>query len=209
MKLKFSINFIPSNDTSKNRLFKMRHIQIDPKIRLESVQLSHASIIFDAIDHDRSFLGEWLPFVNATQKISDTEAFIKSLLMQQDPKRDDVFIIWYKEAFAGLIGFKDTDWVNRKTEIGYWLTEKMQGKGIVTKCIQQLVRYAFHTLHLNRIQIKVAQGNTKSAAIPQRLGFYHEGTERQGERMGNRYFDLDVFSLIRADWPTHVENRRL
>lgn len=108
-------------------------------------------------------------------------------------------MIFYDEKFAGLIGLKDTDWTNRKTEIGYWLIEKMQGKGLVTKSIQHLIRYIFHELNLNRIQIKVATGNTKSAAIPVRLGFRYEGTERQGERKNNEYFHLDVFSLLRSD----------
>ncbi|RIH63364.1 N-acetyltransferase [Mariniphaga sediminis] len=180
----------------------MEHIQVNTKIRLEAIKLSMAKIIFEAIDGDREYLGEWLPFVSTTQQISDTEAFIKSVISQTEKKSDEIYTIWYNEKFAGLIGFKDTDWINRKTEIGYWLIQNMQGKGIITLCTKQLIKLAFKNMKMNRIQIKVAKGNTKSAAIPSRLGFQHEGTEREGEFYQNRYFDLEVFSFLKSDTST-------
>src|SRR5690606_8940210 len=112
---------------------------------------------------------------------------------------DQVYTIWSNMEFAGLIGFKDSDWVNNKTELGYWLAEKMQGKGIVTLCTKALVKYAFNKLGMNRVQLKVAVGNSKSAAIPQRLGFQLEGIERDGELINGTYHDLQIFSLLKSD----------
>jgi ribosomal-protein-serine acetyltransferase len=177
----------------------MEHLRINENIRLEALTLSMAATIFETIDRDRDFLNQWLPFVEFTQKLSDTENFINSLINQTGKKRDEVFAIWYKEEFAGLIGFKDTDWVNRKTELGYWLTRKMQGKGIITSSVEKLIGYAFKKLKMNRIQIKVAKGNSKSAAIPKKLGFQYEGTERDGELHQTNFFDLEVYSLLKSD----------
>ena len=177
----------------------MKHFQINSKIRLELVEISMAGVIFETIERDREYLKKWLPFVNFTKEVSDTEAFIESLTAQTEKKKDMVYSIWYKLEFAGLIGFKDTDWINHKTELGYWLAEKMQGKGIITLCAEKLIHYAFNKLNMNRIQIKVAKGNKKSAAIPARLCFSYEGTERQGEWYQNRYYDLNDFSLLKSD----------
>jgi len=156
-------------------------------------------IIFETIDRDRDFLNYWLPFVEYTQNKSDTENFIKSLVNQQEKKKDVVYSIWYKQEFAGLIGFKETDWINRKTELGYWLAERMQGKGIITACTEKLIRFAFQKLNMNRIQVKIAVGNSKSVAIPKKLGFKFEGVEREGERHKNKYHDLEVYSLLKSD----------
>jgi len=182
----------------------MDHLRVNPKVRLEAVNLSMAPVIFETIDRDRDFLIQWLPFVEYTQKISDTENFINSLAAQPGKKRDEVFAIWYKEEFAGLVGFKDTDWVNRKTELGYWLAQNMQGKGIITSSVEKLIGYAFKKLKMNRIQIKVAKGNSKSAAIPIKLGFQYEGTERAGELHRNKIFDLEVYSLLKSDRKHHI-----
>ncbi|MCD6354950.1 MAG: GNAT family N-acetyltransferase [Prolixibacteraceae bacterium] len=159
-----------------------------------------AEIIFNTIDRDREYLKKWLPFVEHINKISDAELFVKSLVNQPSLKKDEMFSIWYKDEFAGLVGFKDTDWVNRKTELGYWLAEKMQGKGIVTLCIEKLLRFAFQKLKLNRVQIKVALGNKKSAAIPRQLGFHFEGIEREGELHTDYFADLEVFSMAKSEW---------
>ena len=182
----------------------MDHLRVNPKVRLEAVNLSMAPVIFETIDRDRDFLIQWLPFVEYTQKISDTENFINSLVTQRGKKRDEVFAIWYKNEFAGLIGFKDTDWVNRKTELGYWLAQNMQGKGIIITSVEKLIGYAFKKLKMNRIQIKVAKGNSKSAAIPIKLGFQYEGTERAGELHRNKIFDLEVYSLLKSDRKHHI-----
>jgi ribosomal-protein-serine acetyltransferase len=174
-------------------------IWINDKIRLESLKLSMAETIFNTINRDREYLREWLPFIDKTEKITDTENFISAMVNQKEIKKDEVFSIWFNEEFAGLIGFKDTDWVNRKTEIGYWLGKKMQGKGIMTSCVKKLVSYSFDKLKLNRVQIKVAVGNTKSSAIPIRLGFKYEGTERDGEFHSDKFLNLEVYSLLLSD----------
>ncbi len=157
-----------------------------------------AATIFETIDRDRDYLREWLPFVDETKEISHTEAFIRSI-SGKDNSRDDIYTVWYKEEFAGLIGFKDTDLINRKTEIGYWLAEKMQRKGIITASVSKLVNYAFKKQGMNRIQIKVAEQNSKSEAIPIRLNFKFEGIERGGEFHQNHYVNLKVYSKLAGD----------
>lgn len=183
----------------------MEHISVNKNIRLETVKLSMASVIFSTVEHDREYLKKWLPFVEITHLVSDTEKFIQSVIKQKGKKKDEIYTIWYKEEFAGLIGFKDTDWINQKTELGYWLAEKMQGKGIVAASINKLIPYIFQKLKLNRIQIKVAVGNTKSSAIPKRLRFRFEGIERAGEFHANKYLDLEVYSLLKNDWIESVK----
>ncbi|WP_321370593.1 GNAT family protein [uncultured Draconibacterium sp.] len=178
----------------------MEHIRVNPKIRLEQVNTSMAEIIFLTIDRDREFLKKWLPFVNYTSKVEDTKAFIESIT-RKDNKGDLVYSIWHNEEFAGLIGFKDTDWVNRKTELGYWLAENMQGRGIIIACVEKLIRFAFQKQKMNRIQIKVAEENLPSEKIPVKLGFIYEGTERQGEHHQKGYVNLKIYSKLKHEIP--------
>ena len=173
-------------------------IQVSPDILLKELAAADAQVIFGTIDAQRSYLGEWLPFVPFTTDVSFTEAFVNTYV--GSPRNNPTFTIWYKGAFAGLIGFKDSDYDNEKTEIGYWLSEAFQHKGIVTLACQKLIEFAFDELQMNRIQIKVAEANTKSRNIPERLGFHFEGIERCGEKHANGYFDLCVYSLLKSDY---------
>ncbi len=183
----------------------MDHLEVDRNIRLQALDNSIAEEIFLTIQQDREYLSNWLPFVQSTQKLADTEAFIHSVTRQKDEKKDEIFSIWFRNNFAGLIGFKETDWINQKTELGYWLAEKMQGKGIATKCVEKLIRYAFQKLRINRVQIKTAVGNTKSSAIPKRLGFTFEGIERAGEKHEKKFLDLEIYSLLKSDSETNLQ----
>jgi ribosomal-protein-serine acetyltransferase len=181
----------------------MKSLIVNKQIRLEQIKFTHAFQIFQAIEQNREFLSVWLPFVEQTRTQEDTEAFIRSVLSEPAAEREDVFVIWYEEHFAGLIGFKDTDRLNEKTELGYWLIEKMTGKGIMKKTVETLSSYIFTTMQMNRIQIKCGVGNEKSAAIPKRLGFRFEGVERAGEKHGSYFIDLEVYSLLKNDRTWH------
>jgi ribosomal-protein-serine acetyltransferase len=125
---------------------------------------------------------------------------VRSIIDKVSSNRDEVYVIWYKHEFAGLIGFKDIDRINDKIEIGYWLIEKMTGKGIATAAARKMVNLAFRNMDMNRVVIRCGVGNDRSSAIPRRLGFSLEGIERNGERHNRTYIDLEVYSLLKQEW---------
>ena len=179
----------------------VKTITVTEEILLKQLELSDVNEIFTTINRQRDYLGEWLPFIAFTNEKSDLEEYIRSVLAVPAKKGDFVFVIRYKDSFAGLIGFKDTDTLNRKTEIGYWLSEPYQKKGIITSSVKALIHFAFEEMNLNRIQIKCAVGNFSSKKIPQRLGFRFEGIERDGELLtGNRFTDIEVYSLLKKEF---------
>lgn len=87
-----------------------------------------------------------------------------------------------------------------KTEIGYWIDREEQGKGIVSAATVKLIAFAFDTIGINRIEIRCAADNRRSAAIPRRLGFQQEGCLRQSEFRNGRLRDFLVFGLIKSEW---------
>ena len=196
----FACSFIESYPIYLLEVYSMEKLLINDHQFLERLSLSHVEIIFNAIDQNRKFLRKWLPFVDFTRKVIDTERFVRSILEKPSNSRDEVYVIWYKHEFAGLIGFKEADRINDKIEIGYWLIEKMTGKGIATEATRKMVNLAFRNMDMNRVQIRCGMGNGKSSAIPQRLGFSFEGIERGGERHNHSYIDLEVYSLLKKEW---------
>ncbi|WP_320054522.1 GNAT family protein [uncultured Acetobacteroides sp.] len=179
----------------------METLKVNEEVHLKPLVLSDAADIFTTIDSQREYLRRWLPFVDFTQKVEDSEQYIRSVIEAPEASRDLVLTIRYWGQFAGLVGFKGTDRLNRKTEVGYWLAEECQGKGIVTESVGALASYAFAEMGMNRIQIKCAVGNARSRSIAQRLGFTFEGIERDGELLvGGVFTDIEVYSLLRQEW---------
>lgn len=179
----------------------MNVIDIAGDLRLRRLDMSDAPAIFEAIDAERTYLGRWLPFVSATQGVEYTEAYVRSVIEPPGCEVSQVFVIECQGAFAGLIGFRDTDWDNGKTAIGYWIRERFQKRGLVTRAAACLIERAFANLGLNRIALRCAVGNTASHNVALRLGFTLEGIERDAERFDDGHFvDAEVFSLLRREW---------
>ncbi len=175
-------------------------ISAGKEIILKKLKQETAPLIFNLINRNRHYLRQWLPFVDNTWKIEDTEMFVRSILTGEGNKRDMLFEIWYREDFAGLIALKEIDRWNRKSELGYWLNPDLEGKGIMTACCKALIDFAFRTLALHRIQIKVGVGNARSSRIAEKLGFYFEGIERAGEKFQDHYLNLEVYSILKNEW---------
>lgn len=159
-----------------------------------------AEIIYEAIDKHREDLRIWLPFVDGLNSVADEQSFLESTLKVPYKERDVVYIIEKGFAICGLIGFHFSDRANHRTEIGYWLLPEFRGKGVITRAVHYLCQWAFFEKDFNRIQVRCAVGNQPSNAIPQRLGFTLEGTERDGELLSSgEYTDINVYSLLRKE----------
>ena len=144
-------------------------IRIDDDTVLRIYEERHAQEVAALVDQNRTYLRKWLPWVDDSRTVEDSKAFIRSSLQQFAQNEGFQMGIWYRDTFAGGIGYHQIDWVDRKVEIGYWLGEVFQGKGLMTKACRTLIAYAFTELGLNRVEIHCATENIRSCAIPKRL----------------------------------------
>lgn len=172
-------------------------IKVSEDIILNPISVDDIFKIFNTLNNEREYMREWLPFVDTTKEVEDTAGFVSHVLQTGEKQ----FTIIYQDKFVGLVGFKDTDTGNKRTEIGYWLSQYAQGKGIMVHSVKKLVEYAFDEMDMNRIQIKVAVANHKSRRIPEKLGFSEEGIERDGELLvDNVYTDIVVYSILKREY---------
>lgn len=174
--------------------------QVNQDIMLSLLEENDAESLFNLVTANKDFLSNWLSFPSVTNQVEDSKSFIKRSLFRFVNKEGFWAGIWYKEKLVGSIGFLYFDWKVKKTEIGYWLGESYTNKGIMTRTCAAMVNYAFHELELNKVEIKTAVNNKKSAVVPERLGFKHEGTIRADEVIGGTIHDRNVYGILRAEW---------
>jgi ribosomal-protein-serine acetyltransferase len=167
---------------------------------LRLLELRHAEELFTLVDHNRLHLRPWLGWVDGHQSIDDSRSFIRGTLQQFANSNGFQAGIWCEGALAGVIGYNYIDWQNGKTELGYWLGEPFQGHGLITRACRALTDHSFDELRLNRVEILCAAGNTRSRAVPERLGFTQEGILRQAEWLHDHYVDLVVNAMLADHW---------
>ncbi|QUH26539.1 GNAT family N-acetyltransferase [Serpentinicella alkaliphila] len=173
---------------------------VDSDIELKILDNTHAIEIEALVNSDRSYLRKWLPWVDKTKSVKDIEAFIDSTKNQFASNNGFQTSIWYKGNLAGVIGFQRIDWVNRSTNIGYWIGKDYNGKGIMTKSVSVFVDYALIHLNLNRVEIRCAEQNYRSRAIPERLGFMKEGFVRNAEWLNDHYVSHIIYGMLATEW---------
>ena len=175
-------------------------IKINDKLSLKIPLLRDAEAIFNIIDKDRNHLRIWLPWVDKTISIKDTEVNITERIEKFNKKEAASFYVVYENQWIGSTGFISLDNLNKQGEIGYWLRSDFEGKGLMTECVKASIKYGFEKLGLNRIVIKCNSENTKSAAIPKRLGFMLEGRLREDRIKNDIYSDSLIFGLLKNEW---------
>jgi RimJ/RimL family protein N-acetyltransferase len=101
--------------------------------------------------------------------------------------------------FLGSVLLNRFDWTDRRAEVGYWLARWARGRGVATRAVRMLSRWAVLQLGLTRVALYTDTENEASQRLAERSGFIREGVLRSFEERDGRRCDLVVFSLVVAD----------
>jgi RimJ/RimL family protein N-acetyltransferase len=88
----------------------------------------------------------------------------------------------------------------RSASLGYCYHEAAWGHGYATEAARALLRWAYDTLDLNRVQAEVDTRNIGSARVLEKLGFVREGTLREDCIVNGDVSDSWVYGLLRREW---------
>lgn len=175
-------------------------IQVDDTISLEFLEEMHAESLLNVVNANRTYLREWLPWVDHMQTVANFTHYIIDTKKSAAAETDFGYAIIIDKNIVGRIGMHHINRQNKIGEIGYWLADGLQGRGIITKSCKALINHGFTELGLNRIEIKCGVGNDKSRAIAEKLQFKPEGILRQAELLNGKFIDLYLYAMIKEEW---------
>lgn len=179
------------------RMFSCR---IDENLRLILPTERDAEELYLVVRENLEELKLWMPWAIDDYSIDSMRDFIKTNLIEFAENNTSAAAIAWNEKIVGIIGLHYLNRVNKSIQIGYWLDQKAQKKGIITKCCRVLANYAFDDLKMNRLQINCNVENAKSRAVAERLGFALEGIHRQVELLNGKLCDWAIYAMLAEDW---------
>jgi len=100
---------------------------------------------------------------------------------------------------AGAIGLVPKE--HNRGEIGYWVGVPFWGRGYSTEATRAIIRYAFETIGMNRIEAMHFSRNPASGRVMQKAGMQHEGTHREAIFKWDEYIDTEMYAILRREWP--------
>jgi ribosomal-protein-serine acetyltransferase len=170
------------------------HIEVRPFVDYDAEE------IFSSVERNREHLRRFLPWVDSTHGVQNVRNFLADAIEAYERGEEMHGGIFVHGKLAGSIGHHRIDALNRNVSIGYWLDGALEGKGVMTRACRALVRYLFDERKMHRLEIRCATANTRSCAIPERLGFRREGVLRQAQWVNDRFLDLVVWGLLEQDY---------
>ena len=193
----FAVDWPPEEP---NPPLPLRTIEVDEEIALRPTGDSDLAPMWNAIEEGRNYLGEFLPWIAGYDTEDNYRTGFNKRRFEKDPfARSCEYTNEYEGELAGGVGFGLPNRDNG-VEVGYWLKEDVQGRGIMTRSVTAVLDMIFDHMKLHRVTIRAATPNKPSRGVPERLGFTHEGTLREAAFVQGRYIDLEIYSMLEHEW---------
>jgi len=145
----------------------------------------------------------WEPHVS----IEETKLIIKLFKDNASKTGLGTFAIIWKETgkMIGTIEIYNVK-INHSGVLGYSLSDKYWGRGIMVEACHAVISWAIANLHLQRIEISLFVDNHQSERVCEKLGFTYEGIRRKGyNKYNSEAVDEKIYSLTDNDYFKYKE----
>jgi ribosomal-protein-alanine N-acetyltransferase len=105
-----------------------------------------------------------------------------------------------KEKSEPLIGTIGCFWASipdQVMEMGYNIAEPFWGHGFAVEAARKMIQHVFLTYQVERLQLRIFEGNHASVRVAEKLGFSLDGILRSSLRRYERRWDIRIYSLLR------------
>jgi len=174
-------------------------------ISIRSYALSDVPAFFEAARESVAEVYPWLAWCHADYKIADARTWIASQVEAFEKRTEFQFVITGEnDRFLGCCGLNHINEAHRLANLGYWVRSSAAGQGVMPKAVRLVAEWAFANTNLERLEIVVAWGNTRSQRVAEKAGAQREGILRSRLYFHDRPHDAVMYSLVRSPQATHT-----
>lgn len=159
---------------------------------------------YTLIDKNRNHIGKTFPETLAySDSLEKTKNFIA---VNIDKEKNKEWYYFYARdiitnALIGYLCIKNINVRISKCELGYFVDEDYQGKGITSKMVAAALDFSFNELMLNKVFICTSEINLASQKVALKHNFKKEGLLRDEFRNGDGTLENTVyFGLLKSEY---------
>lgn len=106
-------------------------------------------------------------------------------------------IVLDDEREIGSVYLKNIDTVNSNAEFGIFIGEKCEkGKGYGTMATRLICDYAFRTLHLHKVYLRLLSDNQRAEKCYEKAGFVREGVFVDNIWDGDKFINVTFMAIF-------------
>ncbi len=142
------------------------------------------------------------------RSMADTRRHLQFLLEQYHRSEPGSWAIVDRRSgkMIGTIGFMAYDATHLVAEVGYSLNRAWWNRGVTTEAMQAVLREAFESLGVNRVEAMHFPENPASGRVMEKCGTRHEGRLRGKIWHQGQARDVEMWGITRQDWQTAVRD---
>lgn len=180
------------------------------RVSIRSIKPRDAKKLEEELMRNRSWLRQWEATAPQTFVSFDTKAGIKNLLAHAKVGSGLPFAIEYDGELVGQLNVSGIVYGSLSSaQLGYWVAERVAGKGVTPTAVALATDYCLKNLGLHRMEICIRPENAASLRIVEKLGFRYEGLRRRYIHINGDWRDHFAFALTQEEIPVGVLNRWL
>jgi ribosomal-protein-alanine N-acetyltransferase len=170
-----------------------------PRVLVRPLEAADAKAV-SAIFADK-LTQRWLPFQRKLGQIDGAAWCTEMAQERRDSGSGDHYGVIRREddRLVGVLWTKRTDWSARLTEVSYAMAPHARGFGMAAEAVDALAVALILEHGFQRLELRVAPGNTASRRVAEKAGFTYEGLLRNAGYVHSGRVDLEVWSLVAAD----------
>jgi len=162
-------------------------------------------VINEAVVQTLPELKPWMPWAQTAPTLEESELHGRRAAARYALREDLQLLIFERLSdggqgrLLGATGLHRMDWSVPRFEIGYWRRSGEGGRGVITEAVRALSRFAFDTLHAQRVEVRMSSDNARSRAVAERCGFTLEGVLRRDSLdVNGQPRDTAVYARVRG-----------
>ena len=168
-------------------------------LRLRRWSADDLDALYVAVIASQEHLAPWMPWARDYSQ-DGTHAFLDGLGTSWAERTDFGWGIWDGDTLVGGVGLHDRQGEGT-LEIGYWSHVHHAGRGIARRAAAAVTRAALELPGVQRLEIRSAVTNVRSARIPEALGYRRDREVRRASDEGGDTDTTVVWVLERDDTP--------
>lgn len=173
--------------------------QFDSYIIIKPERLD-AYLFYEMVDQNRSRLEDYFSgTVCYTTNLDSTREYCDLLAEKAINKIYFPYVIVdaISEKYIGYVDLKNIDWSIPKTEVGYFIDERYEGKGIITKAVGVVIEHITSIYKFKKILCRANEDNKGSIQVALNNGFELEGVVRRDYKKTNgEIVDLNYYGRL-------------
>lgn len=138
---------------------------------------------------------------------TDEERFAAYLVDARRPDFEAMLVCRYED--RAIVGFFNLSQITRgylqSAYLGYAVGKPYAREGYMREGLEIVLRHAFQTLRLHRIEANIQPGNHASVALARGGGFRREGFSPRYLKIGGRWRDHERWAMLLEDWRTGAD----